>query len=123
MSHLQDERGDPLTRTHDPARKDFSARETRQGGPGRPILKVLGASLVLAFLAWGAVEIWGERIDPSAPVDDTQTSSTSDGTPTQDTIDDSVPGGSQTVPTDRDPTPQSGTGGDSQRVTPDGNAD
>ena len=122
MSHLQDERGDPLTRTHDPARKDFSARETRQGGPGRPILKVLGISLVLAFLAWGAVEIWGQRIDPSAPVDKTQTSSTSDGTPTQDTIDDSVPGGSQTVPTDRDPTPQSGTGGDSQRVTPDGNA-
>ena len=122
MSHLQDERGDPLTRTHDPVRKDFSARETRQGGPGRPVLKVLGISLVLAFLAWGAVEIWGERIDPSAPVDDTQTSSTSDGTPTQDTIDDSVPGGGQTVPTDRDPTQQSGTGGDSQRVTPDGNA-
>ena len=122
MSHLQDERGDPLTRTHDPVRKDFSAREARQGGPGRPVLKVLGISLVLAFLAWGAVEIWGERIDPSAPVDDTQTSSTSDGTPTQDTIDDSVPGGGQTVPTDRDPTQQSGTGGDSQRVTPDGNA-
>ena len=122
MSHLQDERGDPLTRTHDPVRKDFSARETRQGGPGRPVLKVLGISLVLAFLAWGIVEIWGERIDPSAPVDDTQTSSTSNGTPTQDTIDDSVPGGGQTVPTDRDPTQQSGTGGDSQRVTPDGNA-
>ena len=122
MSHLQDERGDPLTRTHDPVRKDFSAREARQGGPGRPVLKVLGISLVLAFLAWGAVEIWGERIDPSVPVDDTQTSSTSDGTPTQDTIDDSVPGGGQTVPTDRDPTQQSGTGGDSQRVTPDGNA-
>jgi len=122
MTHLQDERGDPLTRTHDPARKDFSARETRQGGPGRPVLKVLGASLLLAFLAWGAVEIWGERIDPSAPVDETQTSSTSNGTPTQDTIDDSVPGGGQTVPTDRDPTQQSGTGGDSQRVAPDGNA-
>ena len=116
MSHLQDERGDPLTRTHDPVRKDFSAREARQGGPGRPVLKVLGISLVLAFLAWGAVEIWGERIDPSAPVDETQTSSTSDGTPTID-------GSGQTVPTDRDPTPQSGTGGDSQRVTPDGNAD
>ena len=122
MTHQQDERGDPLTRTHDPVRKDFSARETRQGGPGRPVLKVLGISLVLAFLAWGVVEIWGERIDPSAPVDDTQTSSTSNGTSTQDTIDDSVPGGGQTVPTDRDPTQQSGTGGDSQRVTPDGNA-
>ena len=32
MTHQQDERGDPITRTHDPARKDYSARETRQGG-------------------------------------------------------------------------------------------
>lgn len=122
MTHQQDERGDPITRTHDPVRKDYSARETRQGGPGRPVLKVLGISLALALIAWGAVEIFGERIDPSAPLDDTQTSSTTNGQPTQDTIDDSVPGGSQTVPTDRDPTAQSGTGGDSQRVTPDGTA-
>lgn len=122
MTHQQDERGDPITRTHDPIRKDYSAREARQGGPGRPVLKVLGISLALALIAWGAVEIFGERIDPSAPLDDTQTSSTTNGQPTQDTIDDSVPGGSQTVPTDRDPTAQSGTGGDSQRVTPDGTA-
>jgi len=120
MTHQQDERGDPITRTHDPIRKDYSAREARQGGPGRPVLKVLGISLALALIAWGAVEIFGERIDPSAPLDDTQTSSTTNGQPTQDTIDDSVPGGSQTVPTNRDPTAQSGTGGDSQRVTPDG---
>lgn len=122
MTHQQDERGDPITRTHDPIRKDYSAREARQGGPGRPVLKVLGISLALALIAWGAVEIFGERIDPSAPLDDTQTSSTTNGQPTQDTIDDSVPGGSQTVPTDRDPTAQSGTGGDSQRLTPDGTA-
>lgn len=122
MTHQQDERGDPITHTHDPIRKDYSAREARQGGPGRPVLKVLGISLALALIAWGAVEIFGERIDPSAPLDDTQTSSTTNGQPTQDTIDDSVPGGSQTVPTDRDPTAQSGTGGDSQRVTPDGTA-
>jgi hypothetical protein len=120
MTHQQDERGDPLTRTHDPARKDYAARETRQGGLGRPVLKVLGISLALAFLVWGAVEIWGESADPT--VDTEQTSSTSDGTqtPTQDTIDDSVPGGSETVPTDRDPNADSSTGGQSQRVTPDG---
>lgn len=122
MTHQQDERGDPITRTHDPVRKDYSARETRQGGPGRPVLKVLGISLALALIAWGAVEIFGERIDPSAPVDTTQTSSTTSGEPTQDTIDNSVPGGGETVPTDRSPTQQSGTGGDSQRVTPDGTA-
>ncbi len=120
MTHQQDERGDPITRTHDPVRKDYSARETRQGGPGRPVLKVLGISLALALIAWGAVEIFGARIDPSAPVDATQTSSTTSGEPTQDTIDNSVPGGGEAVPTDRSPTQQSGTGGDSQRVTPDG---
>lgn len=124
MTHQQDERGDPLTRTHDPARKTYAARESRQGGLGRPVLTVLGTSLVLVFLVWGAVEIWGEASDPTEPVDASQTSSTTNGTqsPTQDTIDDTVPGGGQTVPTDRDPTQQSGTGGDSQRVTPDGNA-
>lgn len=122
MTHQQDERGDPLTRTHDPNRKLYAAQESRQGGLGRPVLKVLGASLGLALLVWGAVEIWGSQVDPSAPVDASQTSSTSDGTPTQDTIDNSVPGGSETVPTDRDPTQQSGTGGDSQSVTPDGTA-
>ncbi|WP_411034885.1 hypothetical protein [Shinella sp. BYT-45] len=124
MTHQQDERGDPLTRTHDPVRKEYAARESRQGGLGRPVLKVLGISLALAFLVWGAVEIWGERVDPSAPDDTSQTSSTSNdaGTPAQDTIDDTAPDGGQTVPTDRDPTQQSGTGGDSQRVTPDGTA-
>ena len=122
MTHQQDERGDPLTRTHDPARKDYTARETRQGGLGRPVLKVLAASLALAFLVWGAVEIWGESADPA--VDTEQTSSTANGaqTPTQETIDNTIPGGGETVPTDRDPTQQSGTGGDSQSVTPDGTA-
>lgn len=124
MTHQQDERGDPLTRTHEPVRKDYSARETRQGGLGRPVLKVLGISLALVFLVWGAVEIWGERVDPSDPSDTSQTTSTVNDaqTPSQDTIDDTAPDSGQTVPTDRDPTPQSGTGGDSQSVTPDGTA-
>jgi hypothetical protein len=128
MAHQKDERGDPITRTHEPVRKEYAARETRQGGPGVPILKVLGVSLVLAFLVWGVVELWGNRIVPSDPADGgqaTSTSGTSTGTgnATPDgAIDDSVPDNSQTVPTDRDPTPQSGTGGDSQRVTPDGTA-
>ena len=121
MTHQQDERGDPMTRTHDPDRKDYRAREARQGGLGRPVLTVLGISLVLVFLVWGAVEIWGEKADPSAPLDDAQTSSTTSGsTPSQDTIDEAAPGGGNTAPTDRDPTPQSSTGGESQTVTPDG---
>jgi len=121
MTHQQDERGDPISRTHDPVRKEFDAREARQGRLGRPVLRILGISLALAFLVWGAVELWSDRADPSAPVDTSQTSSTSDTqAPSEGTIDDTVPGNTQTVPTDRDPTPQSGTGGDSQLVTPDG---
>lgn len=120
MTHQQDERGDPLTRTHDPDRKEYAGREARQGGLGRPVLRVLGISLVLVLLVWGAVEIWGEKTDPSAPLDTSQTSSTTSGTPTQDTIKEDAPGGGNTAPTDRDPTQPSGTGGDSQSVTPDG---
>jgi len=122
MTHQQDERGDPLTRTHDPARKHYAAQESRQGGLGRPVLKVLGISLVLALLVWGGVEIWGEQSGPTDPVDASQTSSTSGGTPTQDTTDNTAPGDNEVVPTDRDPTAQSGSGGDSQSVTPDGTA-
>ena len=124
MTNQQDERGDPVTRTHDPDRKQYAATEARQGRLGLPVLKVLGISLALAVLVWGAVEMWGSQADPAGPVDGTQTSTTSDGTQTstQDTIDNTVPGGSETAPTDRDPTPDSGTGGDSQSVTPDGTA-
>lgn len=86
------------------------------------MLKVLGISLALALLVWGGVEIWGEQVDPADPVDASQTSSTSGGTLTQDTINNTAPGGGETVPADRDPTPQSGSGGDSQSITPDGTA-
>jgi hypothetical protein len=43
-----------------------SATEARQGNKGTPVLKVLVAGLVLAFLAWGASEWWGEASDPPA---------------------------------------------------------
>jgi hypothetical protein len=121
MAQQKDERGDAISRTHESSRKNFSARETRQGGPGVPVLKVLGASLVLALLVWGAVELWGNKIDPTPPTSQTRDSTTTDGEPAQNTFDNNVPQGTEeTVPTDRDPTPQSGTGGDSQTVTPDG---
>ncbi len=118
MSEQQDERGDPIGRTHDPSRKEFSAEESRQGGRGIPVLAVLGTSMALAVAVWAAVELWGDYIDPSP--ENTEQTTTSSGEPTQDTIDNTVPGGTQTVPTDRDPTPESGTGGESQTVTPDG---
>jgi hypothetical protein len=117
MSKHQDERGDPIGRTHDPARKDFSALETRQGRRGFPVLAVLATSLALAAIVWAIMELWGNNIDPTPEaVNETTTS----GVPAQVTIDDSDSSSTQTVPTDRDPTPDSGTGGESQITTPDG---
>jgi hypothetical protein len=43
-----------------------TATEARQGNWGRQVLIVLIASLLLAMVAWAAVEIWGESIDDNA---------------------------------------------------------
>ncbi|WP_117192971.1 hypothetical protein [Rhizobium terrae] len=43
-----------------------TATEARQGRWGAPVLRVLIAGLVLAFIAWGAAEWWGEATDPPA---------------------------------------------------------
>jgi len=43
-----------------------TATEARQGSWGRPVLTVLICGLVLAVLAWGAAEWWGEATDPPA---------------------------------------------------------
>ena len=114
MTHQTDERGDPLTRTHDPARKTYAATESRQGRLGRPILWVLLISLGMALLVWAALELWGMRLPPGEPAADTPAASTSEQLPAGD------PGLVEPTRTDRDPTPQSGTGGETQRVTPDG---
>lgn len=37
--------------------------KSRQGNLGFPVLVVLVAALLLAFVVWGGVEIWGEAID------------------------------------------------------------
>jgi hypothetical protein len=43
-----------------------TATEARQGRKGTPVLKVLVAALILAALAWGGAEWWGEATDPPA---------------------------------------------------------
>jgi hypothetical protein len=43
-----------------------SATDARQGRKGTPMLKVLIAGLVLAAIAWGGAEWWGESTDPPA---------------------------------------------------------
>lgn len=54
----------------------LTATEARQGQLGRPVLMVLGISLVLVALAWAAVEFWGVSIAPDQPADPATTSST-----------------------------------------------
>ncbi len=46
--------GAPITET---------ATEARQGSYGKPVLLVLVGSLVLAMIAWSAVEFWAEVVD------------------------------------------------------------
>ncbi|MCR6503083.1 hypothetical protein MUO32_29145 [Shinella sp. CPCC 101442] len=84
------------------------------------MLKVLAISLGLVFLVWGALEIWGEATEPTVETEKTSFTTKDTQTPTQDTIDNTVPGGGETVPSDRDPTQPTSTGGDSQSVSPDG---
>jgi hypothetical protein len=57
----------------------MSATEARQGRSGRPVLMVLIAGLVLALLAWGGAEWWGETTAP--PAERTATPPAGDNTP------------------------------------------
>lgn len=95
-----------------------TARETRPGPPGRPVLKVLVAALILAALAWGAVEIWGESQDVDPDVAAPPPAAREPARPSAPIASENSLG--NTAPTDRDPTPQSGTGGESEVNTPDG---
>jgi len=49
-----------------PAEQPLSATEARQGREGFPVLKVLIAGLVLALIAWGVAEMWGQSTEPPA---------------------------------------------------------
>jgi hypothetical protein len=56
-----------------------TATEARQGRKGTPVLKVLVAALILAALAWGGAEWWGESTDP--PAEQTATPPAGENTP------------------------------------------
>lgn len=53
--------------------KKINERKARQGLLGMPVLAVLVGGLLLAFIAWGAVEIFGYMIAPETPIGDPQT--------------------------------------------------
>jgi hypothetical protein len=47
--------------------KIIPENKARQGRWGWHGLRILIAALLLAFIAWGAAEIYGQKIDNSAP--------------------------------------------------------
>jgi len=72
-----------------PAEDPMSATEARQGRTGFPVLKVLIAGLVLAFLAWGATEPPAEQT--ATPPAGNTTPATQDPQPTADPADAPAP--------------------------------
>ncbi|OJF94436.1 hypothetical protein [Pararhizobium antarcticum] len=116
MATYTDERGDTV-RTEETNRKvEATAVEARQGRLGRPVLYVLVGGLFLAMIAWGAAEFFGEAVDNDAATEVTQptTGTSTPATPdNQPVVDNTQPAGEsqQTAPVDRDPTPETGTGG------------
>lgn len=62
-----------------PVDEPMSPTEARQGRTGRPVLIVLVAGLILALLAWGAAEWWGQATEP--PAEQTATPPAGDTTP------------------------------------------
>lgn len=122
MAKVVDERGDVRNTSELNKKVTLSPTEARQGRQGSPVLKVLIGGLVLAALAWGIAEFYGESVDndaattrqtaPAATPNDTSTT-----TPNQGTVDNTPPAGEamQPAPADRDPTPQTGSGGAAQQ--------
>ncbi|TKT59847.1 hypothetical protein [Rhizobium sp. LC145] len=62
-----------------PIEEPMSPTEARQARTGRPVLIVLVSGLILAFIAWGAVEWWGQTTEP--PAEQTATPPAGDTTP------------------------------------------
>ena len=106
------------------AQSPLSSTEARQGRFGRPVFYVLACSLVLAAIGWAVAEIWAESADQDTQEPTVATVPQTESNPPSGprTFDDNPARGPSKPPEteDRDPTYQSGTGGASQQVTPDG---
>lgn len=126
MATYVDERGNRVASEDTNRVVKETAVEARQGLLGRPVLMVLIGGLFLAMIAWGIAEMYGEAVDNDAATGVNQTTTAEPNavvTPTdQKVIDNTPPAGEQmqSAPTDRDPTAESGTGGESQSVAPAG---
>lgn len=99
--------------------KSISDNRARQGSLGRPVLGVLLAALVLAGVAWGIAEIYGEQIKtpatqqgkPAKAISGTDGSQPPQANSNSEPVD-------QNPQVDKNPTPQSSTGGDQQGTQP-----
>lgn len=93
------------------------ATETRQGPLGKPVLMVLLVGLLLAVIAWGAAELFGESTDNNATLSGQETPADGQNKPSDQAT---PPSGDQptTNAPATSPTPQSGTGGDTQANPP-----
>lgn len=126
MATYKDERGDTVSRAQTEKVVEATPAQTRQGPLGKPVLMVLIAGLILAAIAWAVAGSYGEAIDTNTKGE--QQPASTDGTkavvtPTDQNVIDNTPASGeqmQSAPVDRDPTPESGTGGDSQSVAPAG---
>lgn len=126
MATYKDERGDAVSSADTEKVVQATPVQARQGLLGKPVLMVLIGGLLLAAIAWAIVGSYGEAIDNDAATEQKQTTTDDTNavvTPTDQNVIDNTPAAGekmQTAPTDRDPTAESGTGGDSQSVAPAG---
>lgn len=99
-------------------------REARQGGLGRPVLGVLLGALLLAVVAWGIAEVYGVIIKSPATEQSSRPKAAfspdpASADPVQSKTDNlnSEPV-DQNPKVDKNPTPQSSTGGDQPGTPP-----
>ena len=95
-----------------------TGKEARQGPLGKPVLMVLVGGMLLAGLAWGAAEIFGESTDNKATISGQESPATGQNQPSDDAMPPSGDQPTTNAPADSDPTPQSGTGGNTQTNPP-----
>lgn len=115
---MNDNRDDPTATT-----VTESGTEARQGSYGKPVFIVLVCGILLALIAWGGVEIWGESIDRDAPSTASTTPDPINAQPSgAGTFDNNPADGSSRPPeaTDRSPSPSGNGGGPTQVTTPSG---
>ncbi len=94
-----------------------NATDARQGRTGMPVLIVLAAGLILAMVAWGWAEWWGEATDPPG---EQQNTAVPQSGPEQAPSQAPAAGSGNTAPTDSTPHSQSGTGGPVPTTNPTG---